>query len=441
MKARNATIFKGEWHSTIFWLLLVTFVNLPAMALASGLGEILHQVEQNAPLLQAESARTEASEAGVRLAKSRYWGHAELFARSSHYDDDRLVNPISYPPVLTRSLFDNNTYGYGVAFTLPLDIDGRINADVSAKRHFAEAAMQNEAHTRLSLFALTVNLYRGLQRQDGVGQALQKQFEALKEHQRITEASVQVGRVASVELLRIKAETKSVEGELAAIAGDKARIRAQLAALLNTDYYTEPAEPLGGVPSERPSLQQATATIENRPDVHAARSIIKAEDENLKGAKREWLPNLTLHAEASHNEGYSADGQNIWSITALASWQFLDGGRRHATTDIARANQLEAQLRYLSTMNNARAQLHSASAAWKAAELQYQAASLGIEAARENERIQSDRFVSGRISAVDLIDAEASLASSRSDFTSALAGWWLADDLLHLAMGEVPSAY
>jgi len=431
----------GTGRRIIFQLMLVMFLSLPAMALAANLGSILRQVEQNAPLLQAESARTEASEAGVQLAKSRYWGHAELFGRSSHYDDDRLVNPISYPPILTRSLFDNNTYGFGAAYTLPLDIDGRINADVSAKRHLAEAAMQNQAYTRLSLFALTVNLYRGLQRLDGIGQALEKQLEALDEHRRITETSVQVGRIASVELLRIKAEIKSVEGKLAAIAGDKARIRAQLAALLNTESFTGSAESLDEVPTEGPGLQQTNATIENRPDVHAARSVINAEDEKLKGVQREWLPNLTLHAEAAHNAGYSADSQNIWSITALASWQFLDGGRRHATTDIARANQLEAQQRYLGTMNNARAELHAASAAWKAAELQYQAASLGIEAARENERIQSDRFASGRISAIDLIDAEASLAGSRSDFTSALASWWLADDLLHLAMGEVPSAY
>lgn len=432
---------KNAFDRTILRSMLVLVMCLPATTFASDLGSILHQVEQNAPLLQAESAKTEASEANVRVAKSRYWGHAELYARSSHYDDDRLVNPISYPPVLSRSLFDDNTYGYGAAYTLPLDIDGRITAEVNAKRHFAEAAMQNEAHTRLALFALTVKLYRGLQQQEGIGEALQKQLKALNEHWRVTKTSVEVGRVASVELLRIKAEIKSVESKLAAIDGNKARLRAQLAALLNADSYTDPAEVLDRVPDKAPALQQANGTIENRPDVHAARSIINAEDEKLKGVKREWLPNLSVRADASHNEGYSADGQDIWSVTALASWQFLDGGRRHATTDIARANQLEAQQRYLGALNNARAELNSATAAWEAAELQYQAAMSGIEAARENERIQSDRFDDGRISAVDLIDAEASLAGSRSDLTSALASWWLADDLLHLAMGEVPSSY
>ncbi len=410
-------------------------------AYAGGLGDLLHQVEKRAPQLHAASAQASAASAAVRVAKSQYWGHAEAFGQTTHYNSERLVNPISYPPVLSHSLFDQNSYGFGAAYTLPLDIDGRITAKVHAQEHLSQAADHAAAQTRLSLFAQTVILYRGLQRLEGIKQAHLAHLKALQGHRKITAESVRVGRVATVELLRIEAEIKSVQGLLAGLNGEEARLRATLGTLLNIGAFRDVVEPLHGTPSADHSDAKSEQAMIDRPDLAAAKSLTQAEDENLKGAKREWLPALSLRAEAMRNQGYTANGKNTWSIGAQVSWQFWDGGRRFANTDRATANREAARQQYQSTLNRARAELQSARAAWHAASLQYQAATSGLKSARATERIQSDRFASGRISAVDLIDAEAALARARADHTSALANWWLADDQLYLARGQAPSAY
>lgn len=423
------------------YLIIVAVMCSPGIILASGLGSLLHQVEQKAPQLHAASARADASSAGIRIAKSQYWGHGEVFGQTTHYNNDRLVNPIAFPPVLTRSLFDQNTYGIGAAYTLPLDVDGRIAAKVHAQEHLSQAAHQSAAQTRLALFAQTVSLYRGLQRLEGVKQAHLAHLKALQGHRKVTEISVKVGRIAAVELLRIEAEIKSVEGLLAGLNGDEVRLRATLGALLNQAVFTEKIETLSVAPEDQLSSENGDESLKNRPDLMAATSITRAENENLKGAKREWLPNLSLRAETLRNQGYTAIGANTWSVGAQVSWQFWDGGRRFANSDRALANKEAARQQYQSTLNQARAELQSAMAGWQAASLQYQAATSGLKSATETERIQSDRFSSGRISAVDLIDAEAALARARADHTTALANWWLADDQLYLARGHAPSAY
>ncbi len=423
------------------YLIIVAVMCSPGIILASGLGSLLHQVEQKAPQLHAASARADASSAGIRIAKSQYWGHGEVFGQTTHYNNDRLVNPIAFPPVLTRSLFDQNTYGIGAAYTLPLDVDGRIAAKVHAQEHLSQAAHQSAAQTRLALFAQTVSLYRGLQRLEGVKQAHLAHLKALQGHRKVTEISVKVGRIAAVELLRIEAEIKSVEGLLAGLNGDEVRLRATLGALLNQAVFTEKIETLSVAPEDQLSSENGDESLKNRPDLMAATSITRAENENLKGAKREWLPNLSLRAETLRNQGYTAIGANTWSVGAQVSWQFWDGGRRFANSDRALANKEAARQQYQSTLNQARAELQSAMASWQAASLQYQAATSGLKSATETERIQSDRFSSGRISAVDLIDAEAALARARADHTTALANWWLADDQLYLARGHAPSAY
>jgi len=428
-------------HGWCYSFTILLMACMPSTLFASELGILLHQVEQAAPQLQVASARAGASAAGIRVAKSQYWGHAETFAVTTHYNNDRLVNPIGFPSVLTRSLFDQNTYGFGAAYTLPIDIDGRITAKVNAQEHLSQAANQSVAQTRLSLFAQTVSLYRGLQRLEGVKQSHLAHLKALQGHRKVTAVSVRVGRVAAVELLRIEAEIKSVEGLLAGLSGDEVRLRAMLGTLLNQSTFSDAVEGLNVAPSEKLSSDGSDEALKNRPDLLAANSVTRAENENLKGAQREWLPNLSLRAETVRNQGYTASGANTWSVGAQLSWQFWDGGRRFANSDRAQANKEVARQQYQSILNQAKAELLSAEAGWQAASEQYQAATSGLKSATETERIQSDRFNNGRISAVDLIDAEASLARARADRTAALANWWLADDQLYLAEGNDPSAY
>jgi len=148
-----------------------------------------------------------------------------------------------------------------------------------------------------------------------------------------------------------------------------------------------------------------------------------------------------VQAVTSRNQGYNAAGANTWSVTGQLTWQFWDGGRRFAHTDQVRANREAARQQQLSVQNQARAELDAAKSAWQAAALQYEAAQAGLLAAREAEKIQSDRYKSGRLSAVDLLDAEAVLAQARSSLSAAMADWWLADDQLHLATGQPPAAY
>jgi len=402
-------------------------------------GEVLHRIEQASPQLSGSRAQADAAAAGIVVARSKYWGHAELFGQNTHYNNARLVNPISPPINFSTFATDSNQYGYGAMLTLPIDIDGRITATVRAQKHRSRAAEFQVADTRLGLFSQSASLYRTLQKLSGVRQALRSQHQALIKHHSITEAAIRVGRIARVELLRIDAEIKAVEGQIAALNGDEARLRANLAALLNRPTFSAPVAILNHKPAGLP--QAGAESLSARPDMQGAHSLTLAQEENLNSARREWLPSLSVQAVTSINQGYTAAGANTWSITGQLTWQLWDGGRRFAHTDQVQANREAARQQQLSVQNQARAELEAAKSAWQASALQYEAAQAGLLAAREAENIQSERYKSGRLSAVDLLDAEATLAQARSSLSAAMADWWLADDQLHLATGQNPAAY
>lgn len=412
----------------------------PAAPIAhADLHAVLHQIDTDSPSLAAANSRAEASAANLRVVRSRYFGSASLFGERVDYNSPRLIGPISPPIDLANIAVDDSQRGFGVAFSVPLDIDRRIAAAVGEQRQLSKAAVHDAQHIRLFLFNRAVLVYRGLQELQGNREALQAQHKALEKNYQVVKTKVDVGRVPRVELLRIDAERKAVIGQLAALDGQEIGLRAAIAALLGQQNYADEITVVNTAPREF-NAHDATDILQ-RPDVKAAERRVAAAHEKLKASKRAWLPNMQLQANKSRNEGLSTRHEDTWSVLLRLNWELWDGGRRMAGIDNASAGLMALKSELSATRNQAQQELDTAVASWRAARLQCESAVVGLAAATETERIQSDRFQAGRISAADLIDAEAALAAALASKTSAMVRWWLADDSAHLAVGLVPTAY
>jgi outer membrane protein TolC len=438
-KTNNKTRLSGNYWSVFFTAILLICSSLTSAEETANLTDILHQLEQVSPQLQVDKANAAATKAGIDKASSEYWGQVNLYGRDIHYDNARLVNPISPPVDFSQIAVDRNQYGHGATLSLPLDINGRIRARVNAQQYLNEAANYAVEDSRLQLFSQAVFLFRNLQRLTGVREALNKQHHALNQHYDITATAIRVGRLAEVELLRIEAEIKAVEGQLAAIDGDDSRLRANLAALLNQTQFTKQLVVATITPTHLSRIFEGA--LEQRPDIQRFKGLIEAEKENIKEARREWWPTLAVQADVSRNSGYDGKGSDNWSVITQLNWELWDGGRRKAQISEANAKKQAALQQKVLVFNQAKAEFEAARSSWTASQLQYFAAQAGLKAAIETEKIQSDRYQNGRLSSVDLLDAESALAQARSNLSSALAAWWLADDQLNLAMGKEPSAY
>ncbi len=430
------------FHRNLWRLIGFSLLGFPLGGGASeidGLATILHQLEQVSPQLSLDKSNIAASKAGVDKASSEYWGRITLYGKDIHYNNKRLISPLSPPVNLSQIAIDNNQYSYGANLFLPLDINGKITAKVRKQQHLSEAAQFTLANSRLQLFSQAVFLYRSLQQLSGVRVALKKQHEALRAHYQITETAISVGRSAKVELLRIEAEIKAVEGQLASVNGDDARLRANLAALLNQAQYTKFIAQARHTPTRL--IQVKEDDLQQRPDIRRFNRLAKAEDESARVAYRDWLPSLSIQANVAGNSGYSGEGAGVWSVVGQLDWELWDGGRRMAQINQAKAKIQAVQEQKRLVTNRAKAEFDAAIAGWTASQLQYEAAQAGLQAAIETEKIQSIRYQSGRLSSVDLLDAESALAKARSNLSSAIATWWLADDQLNLALGREPQAY
>ncbi len=422
-----------------FTAIMLTVPTVNYASETASLTVILHQLERVSPQLKADKANADTSKSGIDEASSAYLGSINFYGRDVHYNNDRLVSPISPPVNFSQIPVDRNQYSYGASLSLPLDINGKIAAKVHEQQHLNRAANFAVKDSRLQLFSQAVFLYRSLERLTGVREALLKQHQALDKHYDISKTAIRVGRLAKVELLRIEAEIKAVEGQLAMVDGDESRLRANLAALLNQTEYTKTIQMATSTPNHLSTVNDSA--LKQRPDIQRLGSLTDAQKENLKGVYRDWLPSFAIQADVAQNSGYNGQGAEVWFVTAQLNWEFWDGGRRKAQISQARAKKRRTQQQQILAANRAKAELDTARSAWTAAQLQFDAAEAGLKAAIETEIIQSNRYQNGRLSSVDLLDAESALAQARSNLSSALASWWLADDQLDLAVGQEPSAY
>jgi len=406
-----------------------------ARAADGGLTALLAQVEQRAPALRAAGAASAAARAGRRAARSRYWGEVTLFGSDRHNDNPQLVEPIAPPVNIGAMSFDDNIASYGVDLRLPVDVNGSLRAGFAAARGGERAALAGRDDVRLTLLNRAARLYHDLQRIVGERTALTLQQEALEEQARVAQAKVDVGRLPEVEAVRLRAEVAAVRGRLAALDGDEAAARAQIAALLDAPDYTAKVVVAPWAPeAPRPDVPP-------RPDVVAARARVAAATAQLRGVRATRLPAVAVAATVRHDQAWEGATGDHWQAEVEASVPLFDGGRRRRQVDAAVAVEAGARARVAEVEAGARSEVAAARGRWVAAGNGYQAAVDGLDAAARTAVIQRSRFAVGRLSAADLVDAEAALARARAAFTDALSRWWQADDDYRLALGLTPAAY
>ncbi|HED65083.1 MAG TPA: hypothetical protein ENJ09_05950 [Planctomycetes bacterium] len=399
---------------------------------------ILARVDEESSSIQAAYAGTRADREEVGVARSQYYGELTPFASTEHLDAPRLVSPLS-PPIQIGSLpFDDDQYHLGIQARVPIDLNGRIGAEVRRAQDAHLASRAESDNLRLAVLHSASLLYWNLAALEGNRTALETQRRALEEHIRLAREAIRVGRLAEVELLRLQAELDGIEGSIAAVDGQEASLRANLAALMRVDAFDTSVTPAIPPP---PALPDELGDWSSRPDLIAARLRVEEAAEAVRAAEARRLPDVAVGGSITHNAGYTADGDTISDIGIFLTWPAFDGGRRSSAARAARARYGAAKRMLEEVTDRARAEVLSARAAWKAAERRHAAAVSSTAAARRTTEIQAKRFDDGRLSATDLVDAEAAQRRAEAEVAASLAAWWAADDALQRALGAPPLGY
>ncbi len=247
-----------------------------------------------------------------------------------------------------------------------------------------------------------------------------------------------VGLIAQVDVDRSQVQALSDQQRLLSLQNDLAKQKIDLARLIGlppTDQYDISDDvPLPATPAIEfdAALKQA---FEQRADLKAAQSQVRASELARSAARAELLPTVSVNAdfgEIGVNPGQSFGTYTVAGSVKIPIWQ---GGRAKGDLEEADAAlaQRRAELEDLKSL--VESQVRKAYLDLEASASQVDVAKKNVQVSRETLDLTKQRFEAGVTDSVEVVQSEQTVASAELDYINSEFGLNLAKLSLARAMG------
>ena len=392
------------------------------------LEELIEIAESNNPLTRIawESAKQSAERLG--MARSEYYPHLAALALAG---DQRAIEP--WPKALGVSngyfLLDASTLESGVELKYNVYDFGRRAGRVEASKaaRLATAAVFQRTNQDVAFRVVTsyFNLITAQERLEASRQILK----TAQTTQDAAEAQLANGRATLPDVLNARAAAAQARYDLEASIGavDTARV------VLRETIGVEPSDAiLVEQPTDLPlpaEVAESTASLvgkamQQRPDLRAISEALRAANAQLKIAKAEYLPTISLGALAGQQALWPSTnipGPNqlghanepVWSVGVSAHWTIFDGGLRRQEVLLADSKRREVENAKREKEDAVGREVWTAYVQFRTAVRQHEAAETLLTSASTSYDASLDAYKYGVKNLVDLVTAENQLAQAR----------------------------
>lgn len=346
------------------------------------------------------------------------------------------VGPVNLFSVPSRGFVDQN-----LMLMVPLSTGGRLRARTEAAQGQAQAAVLSDQATRLSVVRdVTLAYHTALLRQALVAVA-QAREDAEDEQVRVTQAKVDTGRLAPVDLRREQAEQADARQAVLAAQNDASLALVDLKTVLGMDQaspltLTDTLDSLAAQTVRLPaSLDEARRQAAARPEIAAAQHQVEAARAGVRDAREAYSPQV--YGVAMGDAMTEAGGGRLgYSVGLTASLPLADGGQRRADVDAAKARLARAEADAESVRQGVAREVSAAWLTQQTAHAQVDAAQMGVAAAHEAFDLATLRYNAGKSVTAERLDALAALTRAQGTLAQAKADLLSARTRLLAALGE-----
>jgi len=185
------------------------------------------------------------------------------------------------------------------------------------------------------------------------------------------------------------------------------------------------------------------AAKKNRLELKIADLEIEIAEKEVKLAQKNYYPSINLEGSYfKRGTEWDVDGGDYiydpegWSITAVASWDFWEWGRSIYEVKEKQSRLSQAQYQKTEILDNIRIEVKQAYLNTLESEKNITTAKKAIEQAKENFRINKERYKEQIATSTDVLDAQTLLSRTVTNYYKALYDFKIAKASLHKAMGR-----
>jgi outer membrane protein len=182
---------------------------------------------------------------------------------------------------------------------------------------------------------------------------------------------------------------------------------------------------------------------DNRLEITVADLDVEIAQKEVSLAKKDYMPSLNLRGEyiRTGDKWNSSGGEGIsdaksWNIRATAEWDFWEWGRTHYGVREKLHRLSQAQYRREQILDNIELEVKTAFLRTRESEKNILTVEKAIEQAKENFRINQERFKEQVATTTDVLDAQTLLSDTLTNYFNALYNFKIAKATLYRAMGQ-----
>ncbi len=420
------------------WLLLVVFALGASSAQAQQaqtalqgdtltLDEVVQRALQTSPdIVQAESS-VNTAQSGERLALGNYLPSLSLTTNYGLASSERL-NPE------TNTLVSGSSDSYRAGLNAGMDVftAGRRGAESRRAQAVTEAAQATLIERRFAVTLAAKRAYFDVAKARELVAVADARLQRAREGEEAAQRRLQVGSATRSDVLRSQLETTNAR---AALASAQAQYRAAAFALARVVGADGPvfARPFTEQTPRALALSDAELVqlaVEQAPRVVSADANFTSARAGATVARALYFPSLRVNGGYNwfNSDPTFNNGRLSWNLGVGISYPIFNGFTREDQIARAEASARNASAASADARRFARAELERVLGALRLAEEQVDLTRQAVEVAREDLRVQDERYKLGmttildRItSQVNLMDAERNEVAARYDYEIARA--------------------
>lgn len=369
------------------------------------------------------AVRTAASEAHPDTQGDANNTESERTASAPRDATAHADTPTGSAPTASRAVGKRNTYATGASVSQFIDLFGiggtTRGVEQDEQRFYALDITRLQNETAL----VAKNLFFNALYAQALVATQQEQVRFAQENVRITQSRLRNGIVSRYDVLTAQATLANAQQQLLAAQDQQQQAQANLAYLLGTD----PNQPLSLQNPALPPLNQAVNLGQStqlaqrqRPELAQARGNIGQAQRLVRLAGNGLLPTLGLVGTGEYtSNGSTVTPRSYATVSAQLAVPLDDGGLtrfrvRTARLDVRTQSILADQLSQSVSLEVRQATINIRNAQGQAG-----AAQTGLIQAEEARRLALERYTAGLGTFLDVLNAQATLAATRTNLANA----------------------
>jgi outer membrane protein len=387
--------------------------------------------------IQSSKEGTKAASAVQKARRTNFFPTFNASYQYSRNDDDVSIGGFVQSP--------KEEYMFATSVIQPIFTGfSNLNNYKIAKLGLDMAGI-NEKQVRQNIILKAKQVYFSLLRTQKLLNIAEDTVKLIEAHKNVAKNFYEVGMTPLNDLLQSEVELANAKQDFIVAKNNFENAESNFNTLLRRPLNTLVAvEDILEYTSFEQDLDGCIAEAEkNRPELKIAGLEIEIAEKEVSLAKKNYFPLINLQGTYFKNgTDWNVDGgdgiydPSGWNIMATASWNFWEWGRTSYGIKEKLSRLTQAKLKKTDIYDNILLEVKNAYLRTREAERAIITVEKAIEQAKENLRINQERYQEQMATSTDVLDAQTLLSRTMTNYYNALYAFKLSKAALYRAIGR-----